>query len=197
MMSPSSAIQQAASAYFYVAVWMSISIGVILFNKWLLAFAGFPFPITLTLWHMFFCSVAGFICVRVLKITKSFNLSVEEYVTRVMPIGKCRLSCPTVLEEGAGAVPETSPDDCRSPIRCQPVVKQLFLPLSVGIIHPDDQVLDAGLGVLLRLSRWYREVQVEYSPGHDPHSCRSCCLRVWRGEFDPRWSRHSAHSLAV
>ena len=86
-MSPSSAIQQAAHAYFYVAIWMGVSISVILFNKWLLAFAGFPFPITLTLWHMAFCSTAGFICVRVLKITKTFNLSVEEYVTRVMPIG--------------------------------------------------------------------------------------------------------------
>lgn len=96
-MSPSSAIQQAAHAYFYVAIWMCVSISVILFNKWLLAFAGFPFPITLTLWHMAFCSAAGFICVRVLKVTKSFNLSVEEYVTRVMPIGKLPDACACIL----------------------------------------------------------------------------------------------------
>lgn len=76
---------------------MCVSISVILFNKWLLAFAGFPFPITLTLWHMAFCSAAGFICVRVLKVTKSFNLSVEEYVTRVMPIGKLPDACACIL----------------------------------------------------------------------------------------------------
>ena len=85
---PSSvAIQQALRAYFYVGIWMTVSISVILFNKWLLAFAGFPFPITLTLWHMVFCSTAGFICIRVLRVSKSFNLSVEDYVTRVLPIG--------------------------------------------------------------------------------------------------------------
>eukprot|EP00892_Ulva_mutabilis_P001855 jgi/Ulvmu1/11670/UM008_0079.1 len=87
MGSPASAVRQAASAYFYVGVWMSVSIGVILFNKWLLAFAGFPFPITLTLWHMCFCSCAGFLCVRFLKVSKRLNMSVEEYMTRVMPIG--------------------------------------------------------------------------------------------------------------
>ena len=86
-MPSSAAVQQALRAYFYVGVWMTVSIGVILFNKWLLAFAGFPFPITLTLWHMIFCSAAGFICIRVLKVSKSFNLSVEDYVTRVLPIG--------------------------------------------------------------------------------------------------------------
>lgn len=80
-------IRQGMKAYSYVILWMGVSISVILFNKWLLAFAGFPFPISLTLWHMIFCSAVGFLCVRVLKVTKSFNLSVEEYMTRVMPIG--------------------------------------------------------------------------------------------------------------
>lgn len=79
---------------------MSVSIGVILFNKWLLAFAGFPFPITLTLWHMCFCSCAGFICVRFLKVSKRLNMSVEEYMTRVMPIGVHPLA---LLEQQAWA----------------------------------------------------------------------------------------------
>jgi hypothetical protein len=120
-MSPSSAIQQAASAYFYVAIWMSVSIGVILFNKWLLAFAGFPFPITLTLWHMFFCSAAGFLCVRVLKITKSFNLSVEEYVTRVMPIG-------TLLHQPPAS--KTSSGECDRDVT--PLLQGSFMLLACG-----------------------------------------------------------------
>lgn len=60
---------KALKSYTYVFVWMSISIGMILFNKWLLAYAGFPYPISLTLWHMFFCSTVGFLCVRVFKVS--------------------------------------------------------------------------------------------------------------------------------
>ncbi len=67
--------------------WMSISISVILFNKWLLAFSGFPYPIALTSWHMLFCSVVGFLCVRVFKVVKSHNMTRDAYVRRVLPIG--------------------------------------------------------------------------------------------------------------
>lgn len=95
---------------------MSVSIGVILFNKWLLAFAGFPFPITLTLWHMTFCSTAGFICVRILKVSKRINMSVEEYMTRVMPIGMDATIplTPDCISEQVSRKPL-----CRSTIRCK------------------------------------------------------------------------------
>lgn len=36
---------------------------------------------------MGFCSVIGFVCVRVLKIVKSHNLTANDYFRRVMPIG--------------------------------------------------------------------------------------------------------------
>lgn len=39
------------------------------------------------MWHMIFCSTIGFICVRVLGIVKSHNMSTREYMRRVMPIG--------------------------------------------------------------------------------------------------------------
>jgi hypothetical protein len=52
-----------------------------------LAYSGFPFPITLTLWHMAFCSAVGFVAVRVLGLVKSHNMTLREYTTRVMPIG--------------------------------------------------------------------------------------------------------------
>lgn len=74
-------------SYFYVLIWMANSIAVILANKWLLAYSGFPFPISLTLWHMFICSTIGFLCVRVLKLVKSHNMPSSEYIRRVVPIG--------------------------------------------------------------------------------------------------------------
>jgi hypothetical protein len=36
---------------------------------------------------MSFCSTIGFICVRILKLVKSHNMSAAEYIKRVMPIG--------------------------------------------------------------------------------------------------------------
>ncbi|KDD74809.1 hypothetical protein H632_c1059p0 [Helicosporidium sp. ATCC 50920] len=86
-MSNPEVVKAVIKSYSYVILWMSISIAVILFNKWLLAFSGFPFPITLTMWHMFFCSSVGFIVVRVLGLVKPHNLSAREYCRRVLPIG--------------------------------------------------------------------------------------------------------------
>ena len=73
--------------YSYVILWMSVSISVILFNKWLLAFSGFPYPIALTMWHMAFCSTVGFLCVRVARLVKPHNMTPRDYFRRVMPIG--------------------------------------------------------------------------------------------------------------
>lgn len=79
---------QVLRSYTYVVLWMSISISVILFNKWLLAFSGFPYPIALTSWHMLFCSTIGFLCVRVFKVVKSHNMTAHTYTRRVLPIGE-------------------------------------------------------------------------------------------------------------
>lgn len=80
-------IREVIKSYTYVVLWMSVSIAVIMFNKWLLAYSGFPFPIALTLWHMAFCSTVGILAVRVFKVVKSHNMTPKEYYTRVMPIG--------------------------------------------------------------------------------------------------------------
>ncbi|KAG1680763.1 hypothetical protein FOA52_008096 [Chlamydomonas sp. UWO 241] len=80
-------VKEVVKAYSYVLLWMSISCSVIMFNKWVLAYSGFPFPITLTLWHMVFCSTVGFVAVRVFKVVKSHNMSAREYCNRVLPIG--------------------------------------------------------------------------------------------------------------
>ena len=85
---PPCTVAQVIRSYSYVLLWMSISISVILFNKWLLAFSGFPYPIALTSWHMLFCSTIGFLCVRVFKVVKSHNMTAHTYTRRVLPIGE-------------------------------------------------------------------------------------------------------------
>eukprot|EP00958_Prasinococcus_capsulatus_P017043 scaffold1911_cov397-Prasinococcus_capsulatus_cf.AAC.24 len=76
-----------ALSYFYVALWISLSASVILYNKWILAYYGFRFPLALTMWHMLFCSVVGFLAVKVFKVTKSLGMTAEQYARRVLPIG--------------------------------------------------------------------------------------------------------------
>ena len=82
--------REVVKSYTYVIIWMSISIAVILFNKWLLAYSGFPYPIALTMWHMTFCSSIAFVAVRVLGVVKSHHMTPREYAERVMPIGARR-----------------------------------------------------------------------------------------------------------
>lgn len=88
--------REVIKSYTYVVIWMSISISVILFNKWLLAYSGFPYPIALTCWHMAFCSAVAFVAVRVLGLVKSHNMSAREYARRVMPIGARRAAAACV-----------------------------------------------------------------------------------------------------
>jgi hypothetical protein len=49
-------LEEALVAYTYVGVWISLSAGVILYNKYILTVFGFPFPVALTMIHMTFCS---------------------------------------------------------------------------------------------------------------------------------------------
>lgn len=92
-------LQEVVRSYSYVLTWMGISSSVILFNKWLLAYSGFPYPIALTLWHMVFCSTVGVLCVRVFRVVKSHNMSANDYFRRVMPIGEagCKLTSGLML----------------------------------------------------------------------------------------------------
>jgi len=61
---------------------------VITYNKFLLSVAGFPYPIALTLWHMFFCSTIAFAIVRSGWV-RSVDMSFETYVAAIVPIGGC------------------------------------------------------------------------------------------------------------
>lgn len=70
----------------YVSLWIGLSGAVIIYNKWILAVFGFPYPITLTMWHMGFSSVLAFLLVRT-GVVPSANLSQETYLKAIVPIG--------------------------------------------------------------------------------------------------------------
>ena len=63
----------------YVLLWVMLSGAVILYNKWLLAYGGFPFPIALTMFHMAFCSLLAFLLVRFGAVTPLDNMTWDLY----------------------------------------------------------------------------------------------------------------------
>ncbi|KAI5083411.1 hypothetical protein GOP47_0003154 [Adiantum capillus-veneris] len=74
--------------YFYLLIYISLSSGVILYNKWVLSTKhfNFPYPITLTMIHMVFSGAVAFILVRILKVVAPVKMTFEIYATCVVPI---------------------------------------------------------------------------------------------------------------
>ncbi|XP_055831319.1 probable sugar phosphate/phosphate translocator At4g32390 [Solanum dulcamara] len=76
-------------SYTYLAIWIVLSGTVIVYNKYILdkKLYNWPFPISLTMIHMGFCSSLAFFLVRILKLVELFTLSRRVYFTCVLPIG--------------------------------------------------------------------------------------------------------------
>ena len=76
------------SSLIKLSVWVFLSAGLILYNKYILSQMGFPFPVSLTLWHQLFCTCLVWI-MRALNISdaKSASISTEDYLKRVVPVG--------------------------------------------------------------------------------------------------------------
>jgi len=74
--------------YLYLLIYVTLSSGVILYNKWVLSpkYFNFPFPITLTMIHMGFSGAVAFLLVRVFKVVSPIKMTFEIYATCVIPI---------------------------------------------------------------------------------------------------------------
>ncbi|KAL4418768.1 hypothetical protein ABPG77_010373 [Micractinium sp. CCAP 211/92] len=70
----------------YVLLWIALSAAVILYNKWVLAFSGFPYPVALTMWHMFFCAALAWAIIR-LGYVEPVNMNMDTYLRTIVPIG--------------------------------------------------------------------------------------------------------------
>ncbi|KAJ3669960.1 hypothetical protein LUZ60_010284 [Juncus effusus] len=79
---------QLVLTYFYILIYICLSSGVILFNKWVLSpkYFNFPFPITLTMIHMGFSGAVAFLLVRVFKVVQPVKMTFQIYATCVIPI---------------------------------------------------------------------------------------------------------------
>ncbi|KAL4434231.1 hypothetical protein ABPG75_000672 [Micractinium tetrahymenae] len=75
-----------AITYGYVLLWIALSAAVILYNKWVLAFSGFPYPVALTMWHMFFCAALAWVIIR-LGYVEPVKMGLDTYLRTIVPIG--------------------------------------------------------------------------------------------------------------
>ncbi|EPS60359.1 hypothetical protein M569_14445, partial [Genlisea aurea] len=84
-----SVVRKIAISYAYVAVWIFLSFAVIVYNKYILdrKMYGWPYPISLTMIHMLFCSSLAYLLVRVLKLVDPVSMSWDLYLKSVLPIG--------------------------------------------------------------------------------------------------------------
>ena len=57
----------------------SVPAAVILYNKYILTWGQFPYPVALTLWHMLFCSTLAFAIIK-MGYVQSINMSTEMYL---------------------------------------------------------------------------------------------------------------------
>ncbi|XP_064965720.1 probable sugar phosphate/phosphate translocator At1g48230 [Musa acuminata AAA Group] len=80
--------KQLLLTYLYLLIYICLSSGVILYNKWVLSpkHFKFPFPITLTMIHMGFSGVVAFFLVRVFKVVAPVKMTFQIYATCVIPI---------------------------------------------------------------------------------------------------------------
>lgn len=79
-------------SYAYVGVWIALSFSVIVYNKYILdrKLYNWPFPISLTLIHMGFCSSLAFVIIRVLRVVdppQNPPMTRQLYISSVVPIG--------------------------------------------------------------------------------------------------------------
>ncbi|KAB5553330.1 hypothetical protein DKX38_010641 [Salix brachista] len=76
-------------SYTYVAIWIFLSFTVIVYNKYILdkKMYNWPFPISLTMIHMSFCSSLAILLIKVFKFVEPVSMSRDVYLKSVVPIG--------------------------------------------------------------------------------------------------------------
>lgn len=81
-----SVLWQATVSALYIVVWIALSSTVILYNKWILSYYGFTYPITLTLWHMAFSGALAFLIIRSGYVAPAAGVDMTVLLTAIFPI---------------------------------------------------------------------------------------------------------------
>ncbi|KAI5451629.1 hypothetical protein NCC49_001610 [Naganishia albida] len=77
-------------AYIIIPIWMSCSISVILYNKYVYSNLDFPYPVFLTTYHLAFASLGTRILQRTTTLVdgaKDINMTRDQWMRTILPIG--------------------------------------------------------------------------------------------------------------
>ncbi|ORY35411.1 triose-phosphate transporter family-domain-containing protein [Naematelia encephala] len=77
-------------AFIIIPLWMSVSICVILYNKYIFSSLHFPFPVFLTTWHLFFSACATRVLQRTTTLVdgaRDIEMSRDRWIRSILPIG--------------------------------------------------------------------------------------------------------------
>ena len=66
--------------------WFGVSIGLIMYNKWMLSYLGFHFPVALMVIHQTTCTICSQIAINVLGLATPPKLSQDQIVKRILPL---------------------------------------------------------------------------------------------------------------
>ncbi|PWA87128.1 TPT domain-containing protein [Artemisia annua] len=76
-------------SYTYVTIWILLSFTVIIYNKYILdhKMYNWPYPISLTMIHMLFCTVLAHVIIHIMKLVEPCIMTRDIYIKSVIPIG--------------------------------------------------------------------------------------------------------------
>ncbi|XP_062147602.1 probable sugar phosphate/phosphate translocator At4g32390 [Alnus glutinosa] len=83
-------LKKVVLSFTYLTIWLFLSCSVIVYNKYIMdrKLYNWPFPISLTMIHMAFCSTLAYLLVRVFKVVEdTYSMPRDLYLNTVVPIG--------------------------------------------------------------------------------------------------------------
>jgi hypothetical protein len=83
-----------------LAMWYAASIGLIMYNKWMLSYLGFHFPVALMLVHQGCCTLCSNVAIRVLRLATPPALTGRDLRTKIMPLALAFSASISFMNEG-------------------------------------------------------------------------------------------------
>eukprot|EP00937_MAST-01D_sp_MAST-1D-sp2_P008209 g8209.t1 len=66
--------------------WFAVSIGLIMYNKWMLSYLGFHFPIALMVVHQSVCTVCSFVMIKIFRLATPPVVTNAQMLTKLLPL---------------------------------------------------------------------------------------------------------------
>ena len=80
--------------------WFGVSIGLIMYNKWMLSYLGFHFPVALMVIHQATCTICSQIAINVLGLATPPKLSRQQITSKILPLAAAFSASISFMNQG-------------------------------------------------------------------------------------------------